>query len=672
VSSTEPTRAAEPSGPRWIGWKGGLAIVALLVVAGAAWWAWSWLSPAEIRPIVPEAIQALHSKSAGAKSAPAVRFNDITARAGIHFQHTNGSFGKKLLPETMGAGVAFLDYDNDGHQDILFVNSCYWPGYEVKHQPPPTLALYRNKGDGTFEDVTAKAGLAVTMYGLGVTVGDYDNDGWPDVFITAVGGNRLFHNDHGRYVDVTGQAGVGGPGGWPAAQVDFLECRSPLNFSSSAAFLDYDGDGNLDLFVCNYVTWSPAADLALGFQRVGSGRTFGPPVTFPGTQCFLYRNKGDGTFEDVSQKAGIHVTERDRPVGKSLGVIACDVDDDGWPDILVANDTVRNFFFHNKGDGTFEEIGIPSGVAYAEGHARGAMGIDWGEYRPGRCGVLIGNFANEPDTFLRLEDPKSLQFSDAAWAEGLAGPSRALLKFGVFFFDYDLDGRLDLLTCNGHLEPEIAQVQVGQSYRQPVQLFWNCGDKASFVPVTEKQAGPDFFRPLVGRSCAYADIDGDGFPDVVLTENGGPARLLHNGGGTGNHWIRLALEGDGRHSNRSAIGARVELKAGGMVQHRQVLSARGYLSQSELPVTFGLGSASRVDRITIHWPGKDGGTQVLKDLAIDKTHTIRQQTGLHVVADASYSRSSELAFRPETDVYETVFPHRLRLSTGAQDLSLGR
>ena len=505
---------------------------------------------------------------------PKVRFTDVTQQAGIRFVHTNGSFGKKLLPETMGSGVAFLDFDRDGKQDLLFVNSCPWPGHEETGKKT-TLALYRNvstPGHIQFEDVTAKMGLDVTMFGMGVTVGDFDNDGWPDIFVTGVGGNRLFHNVKGeRFEDVTAHAGVGGPGGWPAGAGDFLLWDSPINWSTSAAWLDYDGDGQLDLFVCNYVIWSPKYDLALDAALVGAkDRAFGPPVAFSGSQCFLYRNKGDGTFEDVSQKAGIQVSEVlaegekavPRPVGKSLGVIVADVDDDGWPDIIVANDTVRNFFFRNKGDGTFEEKGRECGVAYAEGRARGAMGLDFGEYRPGKCAAVISNFADEPDTFLRLDNPKRLAFADAALAEGLAGPSRPLLKFGTFFFDYDLDGRLDLLTANGHLEPEIAKVQPGQRYAQPAQLFWNTGQKQRFEPVSAEDAGPDLFQPIVGRGSAFADIDGDGSLDVVLTNNGGAPKLLRNEGGTGNHWVRLVLEGDGVHSNKSAIGARITLEAG--------------------------------------------------------------------------------------------------------------
>jgi hypothetical protein len=567
---------------------------------------------------------------------PPVHFTDITDSAGIKFVHVNGAFGKKLLPETMGGGVAVLDFTGDGKPDLLFVNSCYWPGHESSGTPP-TLALYRNDTqDGVvkFTDVTVEMGLDVTLYGMGVTVGDYDNDGWPDVFVTGVGGNRLFRNDGGkRFVDVTESARVGGPGGWPKTSTDFLAYDRPLNWSTSAAWLDYDGDGLLDLFVCNYVVWSPAFDVKL--ESVLRGTTdpaYAPPTAFPGTQCFLYRNRGDGSFEDVSETAGVQVLEpataappRMVPVAKALGVIVADVDGDGWPDIIVANDTRRNFFFHNKGNGTFEEKGLTSGVALSEGQTRGAMGIDEGEYAPGRRAVLIANFADEPDSFLHHDGGRRLLFTDAASADGLADPSRSLLKFGAFFFDYDLDGRPDLLTCNGHLEPDIARAFSSQHYAQPVQLFWNTGrSKNRFAVVPSSASGDDLFRPRVGRGCAYADFDGDGSLDVVLMTNGGPARLLRNEGGTGNHWVRLKLEGDGVRSNRSALGARVTLEAGGVAQTREVTSARGYLSQSELTVTFGLGRESKVDRVTIRWPGKNGGETVLTDVQIDRERTVAQ------------------------------------------------
>jgi hypothetical protein len=617
----------------------GLVTIAFVAGSGAALLCSGCGSRELPVPNAPVVGPALLSKATEGIQIPKVRFTDITDQAGIRFQHTNGAFGKKLLPETMGSGVAFIDYDNDGLQDLLFVNSCYWPGYE-NGKPRPMLALYRNKGKGEFEDVTEKTGLAITLYGMGVTVGDYDNDGWPDVFITAVGGNRLFHNvadgkGGRRFEDVTEIAGVAGYDRWPnVGKEDFLKIRTPISFPSSAAFLDYDGDGLLDLFVCNYVTWSPGFDLGQPFQLVGSGRAYGPPTAFEGAQCILYHNLGNGRFEDVSAKAGIQVFEREgvgeqarlRSTGKSLGVVVCDVDDDGWPDIIVANDTVRNFFFHNKGGGTFEEIGQMSGIAFAEGKARGAMGVDWAQYRPGRFAVLLANFADEPCTFLCLDERqrKQMLFSDLAMSEGVLGPSRLPLKFGTFFFDYDNDGRLDLLICNGHLEPEISSIQAGQTYKQPAQLFWNTGGKATYAPVTEKETGSDLFRPMVGRGSAFGDINNDGYPDVVLAENGGRARLLRNEGGTGNNWIRLVLEGDGKHSNRSAIGAKVKLEGGGKILCREVISGRGYLSQSELPLTFGLGKAAKVDRITIQWPGKDGGQQVLADLAINKTHHIKQ------------------------------------------------
>jgi hypothetical protein len=608
--------------------------VAVVLIGSAAALVWS-----RSRTAAPAAPGALEIGPAVARMPSAealgldVRFVDITERSRVTFQHVNGAFGKRLLPETLGSGVAFIDYDKDFDQDLLLVNSCHWPGYEPKDATSPTMGLFRNEGGGRFVDATNAAGLAVTMYGMGVTVGDYDNDGWPDLFIAGVGGNRLFHNTVDgrvarRFVDRTESAGVGGRGRWPDVRGDkFLNLEAPINFSSSAAFLDYDGDAKLDLFVCNYVTWSPSADLSQGFQLVGLGRSYGPPTAFEGAQCVLYRNLDGQSFEDVSAKAGIQVRgPLNYAVGKALGVVVCDPDEDGWPDIIVANDTVRNFFFHNTGRAGFDEIGEMVGVAYAEGKARGAMGIDWGEYRPGVFGLLIGSFADEPNTLLRLDDARGLLFSDVATSEGLAGPSRGLLKFGALLFDYDLDGRQDILTCNGHLEPEINKVQVSQFYRQPAQLFWNTGNvgKVGFVSVSEKVAGPDLFAPIVGRSCADGDIDNDGDLDLVLTENNGPARILRNEGGNRNPWIRFVLEGDGRRSSRSALGARIVVQAAGVVQQRELTSARGYLSQSESVATFGLGQATVVARATIRWPGPDGGELVMTNLASNRVYHVRQ------------------------------------------------
>jgi enediyne biosynthesis protein E4 len=606
----------------------GMSAAGLCLVAGLAVLSQSCTTKDTSTGAGPDVVAAQGRE--GVLKPPSVRFVDITAKSGIRFTHTSGAFGKKLLPETLGSGVAFIDFDKDGHQDLLFVNACWWPGHEDKTKPAPTLALYRNMGDGTFKDVTVQCGLGVTMYGMGVTVGDYDNDGWPDIFVTGLGGCRLFHNEPDgkggrRFVDVTAAAGDLAVGsGLPAGEI--LDVEEPIAFPSSAAFLDYNNDGLLDLFVCQYVTWSPKLDLAHGCTLKGAGRAYCPPKVFRGTQCVLYKNLGGGKFKDVSKEAGIHVTgERGEAIGKSLGVAVCDVDGDGWPDIVVANDTVRNFLFHNQRDGTFKERGQEAGVAYAEGAARAGMGIDWAEYRPGKFAVAIGNFADEPITLLRLDRPHSYLFSDVALIEGLYGPSRIVLKFGLFFFDFDLDGLLDFLTCNGHLEPDIKLVEPSQSYKQPVQLWWNTGGKRTFELVGPEFAGPELFQPIVGRGCAFADIDGDGYLDVVVTENGGPARLFKNQGGTGNHWLRLVLEGDGKRTNTSAIGAQVTLTAGGKVQHRFVTSARGYLSQSELPLTFGLGKTDKVDRVEIRWPGVDQVQVLEPPPAVDRVHRVLQR-----------------------------------------------
>lgn len=569
---------------------------------------------------------------------PDISFTDVTASAGVRFTHATGAAGSKLLPETMGAGVVAFDYDNDGKPDLLFVNSCPWPGHPSPEKAP-CLALFRNKGDGTFEDATVKAGLNVTVYGVGACAGDFDNDGFIDLFVTCVGKHRLFRNVDGkRFEDVTDKAGVGGPGVWPAGEsaADFLKHQPAIPFGSSATFVDYDGDGKLDLFVCHYCTWSPAIDLGIKSTLTGVGRTYQQPTALEGNQCGLYRNKGDGTFEDVGEAAGVRVFEaegtgadaRRRPVAKALGVILYDADGDGWPDVIVANDTVRNFFFHNVPDGKggrkFEEKGLSAGVAYAEATVRGAMGIDVGEYRPGRPGVLIANFANEPNTFLVLSNPKRLLFADAAQAIGLSMPSKPPLKFGAFFFDYDLDGRLDILTANGHIDPDIQRIQTEQRHKQAAQLFWNTGaDDRVYEPVPPS-AGSGLFKPIVGRGSAYLDFDGDGDLDVVLTENGGPALLLRNDQKTGHHWLRLRLQGDGKTSNRSAIGAEVTVEAGGVKYTRTVTGAKGYLSQSELVVTVGLGTTAAVDKVSVRWPGKGGGTQTWAGLTVDREHRLVQ------------------------------------------------
>ena len=551
---------------------------------------------------------------------PNVTFKEVTADAGITFRHANGMAGEKLLPETMGSGVAFLDYDNDGDPDLFLVNSCPWP--DAKAGAKPTQCLYRNDGSGRFTDVTKEAGLDKTFFGMGVAVGDYDNDGDSDLYVTAVGGGRLFRNDAGKFVDVTEAANASASEGW----------------LTSAAFFDMENDGDLDLFVCCYVTWSPDFDKAQQHNVDGTNRSYGPPNTFRGAFCVLLRNDG-GKFVDVSEASGIRIrkAELSDPMAKSLGVAPQDVDGDGLVDLAVANDTVPNFLFHNLGKGKFEEIGIPSGVAFDQaGSPRGAMGTDWGDVRnDGTLSLAVANFANEMIALYVTDSPKEMQFSDMAPYYGLGAATQPPLKFGLFFFDYDLDGRLDLLSANGHLDPDVSKVQASEHYEQPALLFWNTGrtgrgknagrtGREMFAMARAKDVGEDLFKPMVGRGSAYADIDGDGDLDVVLTANGGPARLLRNEGGNKNAWVRLKLVGG--ESNRDAIGAKVKLVAGEVTQRRQLFPAKGYLSSSEKALTFGLGSAAQAETVEIVWP--TGRTTKIGPLKAGRTYTVDERDGI--------------------------------------------
>lgn len=510
---------------------------------------------------------------------PPVSFRDVTKEAGIDFVQVNGAQGKKWMPETMGGGVAVFDYNNDGREDILFVSSCYWPGDPRAKTLKSSLTLYENIGNGPdgvprFKDVTKEAGLDKVLYGMGAAVGDYDNDGWEDIYVTglgAYGGNRLFHNDHGHFVDVTRQAGVG-DAGW----------------GTSAAFFDYDGDGRLDLFLGRYVHWTPGGDLFCSLD--GTHKSYCTPERYPGTSPRLFHNDGNGHFTDVTKKAGM-----DNANAKALGVVPLDFNNDGKIDLAVSNDTAPNNLYRNNGDGTFADVGLEEGVGVDEsGKSRGAMGIDAAHIFSG-TGLSIGNFSNEMKSFYWTDD--GTVFLDRSAASGIGRDSLLDLTFGLFFFDYDLDGRPDLFFANGHVESSVQEVESTVSYREPPTLYWNAGG-GKFSNAT-KVAGLNI--PMVARGAAFGDLNGDGKLDIVVAENGGPAHLFLNSGNTPNKGVRITFEGTGR-SNRDAVGTKVFATIAGHTEEQMVHMARSYLSSSEKTVTFGLGTAPRVDLLSVTWP----------------------------------------------------------------------
>ncbi len=596
-----------------------IGLLTLLVVVAAV-----WLNLPETREVTKlTKLNLPETRDTPDAEIPTALFADVTAKAGITFVHENGARGDKLLPETMGGGCALFDYDDDGDLDILLINSMRWPADSAAvsdaenrkasavSEPAATMVLYENQGDWSFTDVTQSVGLAVPFYGMGVAVGDFDNDGDRDLFVTAVGANRLFRNDRNPFVEVADAAGVAG---------------DSQQWSSGCTWLDYDNDGRLDLFVCNYIRWSREIDLTQHFSLDGSTRAYGPPLAFGGAFAYVYHNEGDGRFADVSKQIGVQIANPATgvPMAKALGIAPVDLDQDGWVDVVIANDTVQNFVFHNERGKRFREVGALTGIAFdSMGHARGAMGIDAAHFRnDSTMGVAIGNFANEMTAlYVSVDDP--MQFVDASIATGLGPPTRLELTFGVFFFDYDLDGRLDLLAANGHLEEEVQKVQQSQRYEQPPQLFWNggVGREPEFVRVPSDKCGLDLHRPMVGRGSAFGDLDGDGDLDLLITASGRAPRLLRNDQLLGHHWIKFQLQGT--QCNRDALGALIEVHVGDQVYPRQVMRTRGYLSQSELTVTVGLGDAPSVDKVVIHWPG--GENQTITNPAVDQLHVIRQQ-----------------------------------------------
>jgi enediyne biosynthesis protein E4 len=528
---------------------------------------------------------------------PGFRLVDVTRAAGIQFRHNSGAYGGKLLPETLGAGCAFLDYDADGWQDVLVINGMDWPLHKRERT---TLRLYRDNRDGTFSDVTHRAGLDVEMYGMGVAVGDYNNDGFPDILVTCVGQNRLFRNSgKGTFTDVTRLSGLDNRPG----------------FSTSALWLDYDRDGLLDLFVCNYVKWSPEHDVFCSLD--GKHKSYCTPEAYRGETCWLFHNRGDGRFEDVTAQSGIFDTS-----SKSLGVAMLDYDRDGWPDLLVANDTQPNKLYRNQRNGSFKDVAVEAGIAFsAEGKARAGMGVDAAEFdHSGFPGVAITNFDNE---MIGLYRPGANgTYNDVAVQAGVGLASQNTLGFGCVFLDANLDGALDLVVANGHIDDTVRNIRGNVGYAQPPQIFLNNG-QGKFQDVAAS-TGESFIQPKVGRGLCYADFDRDGDLDILMTTNNGPAYLYRNDQQEGNRSIRFHLTGT--KSNRDAIGSMVRIEHEGSTQERLVKGGSSYLSQSELPVTFGLGKGEKIDRLTIAWPS--GRTEEYKNLAAGQTYDCVESKGI--------------------------------------------
>lgn len=507
-------------------------------------------------------------------SGTALSFTDVTDQAGLgSFRHETGAFGKKWFPETMGSGGGFLDYNGDGWLDVLLVGGGSWPAYSDRGLVP-ALRLYRSNGDGTFTEVTTETGLGgISGYGIGITVADYDNDGDEDVFFTTLDQNMLFRNDGDHFTEVAEQAGVVGPATW----------------SSSALFFDANRDGHLDLFVGNYVDWSPEKDI---WCSISGQKGYCTPEEYQGVPSRFYRNNGDGTFTDRTEVAGFGGSP-----GKTLGMAELDYNRDGWPDLVVANDLEPDLLYRNRGDGTFEEVGVISGIAFDEhGRARAGMGIDTGVVdSTGEETIFVGNFSNEMiGVYRHMRDGL---FIDRAAISQIGRPSLKTLTFGLFLFDIDLDTDLDLFAANGHVKQEIEAVQDGVTYREPPHLFINAGD-GTFEDRAPAIGGV-LAEPIVARGAAYGDYDRDGDLDILITENNGPVHLWRNDT-EGGHFLRVRLEG--RESSRDGLGARIVAYVDGLAMERRIRTGSSYLSQSEKTATFGLGRAERIDSLVVYWP----------------------------------------------------------------------
>jgi len=555
-----------------------------------------------------ESLEFTEDSEAFTSEKPEERINsitltDVTDEAGIDFTHVTGAFGKKWMPETVGSGGGFFDYNQDGWPDIFLVNSTFWPGRR-SHMERSGPALYENNKDGTFTDVSEQVGLDFSVYGMGCSFADFDADGDIDIYITATGDNLLLENSNGVFKNVTKKMGVSGN--------DPAEGSAPA-WSTSAAWVDVDRDGWLDLFVSNYVKWTPETDIYS--TRDGKNKSYATPEIYQGESCRLYKNMNGKLFKDITEEAGIL-----NPEGKSLGVAIADLNSDLWPDIVVSNDTQPNFLYENKGDGTFADKAIVSGIAYDEsGKARAGMGIDIADVaNDGHMAIVIGNFSQEPISLYTQMDGGL--FQDRAGSAQLTRSSILPLTFGVVFADLDNDGFVELLSANGHIEPEINEIQQNITFEQSPQVFYN--KKGKFQDISE-QVGNSFNTPVVGRGIATADFDKDGDLDVLLTVNGGSPKLFRNENPTGNKSISIHLEG--KKPNASAIGAMVSAWKEGIPQKRMLRTGSSYLSQSDIgEMVVGLAQNMTPDSIEVIWP-RTGKKTVIRDFEPGKPVVIVEE-----------------------------------------------
>jgi len=528
---------------------------------------------------------------------PVTHFSEQAEIRGIDFIHNNGATGDRMLPETMGSGVAFFDYDNDGDQDVLFANGTQWP-WDKEDSNQTTQQIYENNGKGYFKNVTSELGLNEEFYGTGIAIGDVDKDGFDDVFIAAIGNNRLYMNQSGKKFQESKTV---------------LDCTKD-GWSTSSGFFDYDNDGDLDLMVLNYVQWSRELDLAADYKLDGIGRAYGPPNNFPGSYNCLFENQ-DGQLVDVTHQAGLVVSDKgtNELQGKSLALVFLDVNSDGWQDVMVANDTTKNFVFINQRNKTFKEKGTDFGLAYdASGKATGAMGLDTAHYKNNDdTAITVGNFANEMTSFYVSRSQNNF-FTDESVITGIGPQSRLALSFGLFFFDYDLDGRLDFFQTNGHVENDINNVQSAQHYAQKSQLFWNCGIDCERTYVPVDNAGDINQLDLVGRAAAYADIDNDGDLDVVVTQVARKPKLFINESKTGN-WIGIRLAG-----NNSLYNAKIKVYTTSGVQTISYSPTKSYLSQIQKGKIIGLGN-DKVTKIVVSY---HNGEKSFDQVKLNSWHTI--------------------------------------------------